>query len=106
MGIQGMVELPELPDVERKTELGETEPLLCEPMATSWPAFQASFERKKSDAGELVRRTIFSSGSHSKILVAVCGPKSLMNAVKDSVDECRGSMDARIDFHCEDFGGS
>lgn len=41
--------------------------------------------------------------SHERVLVAACGPSSLIDAVKDSVDSWRDKSELGIDLHCEDF---
>lgn len=62
-------------------------------------------EYKKLDTDMAIQGAIRKVASHERVLVATCGPKSLMNAVRDSVDRCRMDSNNRIDVHCEDFSG-
>jgi hypothetical protein len=56
--------------------------------------------RPENDIGQ-----ILDEARHTdRVLVAACGPKSLMDAVRDSVDTWRGRRS--IDLHCESFGSS
>ncbi|KAI1614880.1 ferric reductase NAD binding domain-containing protein [Exophiala viscosa] len=41
---------------------------------------------------------------HHRVLVVACGPTSLLDAVRDSVDHCEDKSGYSIDVHCEDFG--
>lgn len=41
--------------------------------------------------------------SHERVLVAACGPTSLIDAVKDSADSWRDNLELGIELHCENF---
>jgi ferric-chelate reductase len=49
---------------------------------------------------EKILRTV---SSHDRVLVATCGPKSLMNDVRESVDHWRNKSDLAIQMHSEAF---
>ncbi|KAF5021915.1 hypothetical protein F66182_6063 [Fusarium sp. NRRL 66182] len=40
---------------------------------------------------------------HQRVLIATCGPKSLMDDVGDFADRWQNKADASVDVHCEDF---
>ncbi|SCV39814.1 related to ferric-chelate reductase [Fusarium fujikuroi] len=60
---------------------------------------------EKLDVDGTIRKAAQASGSHDRVLVLSCGPKSLMEAVQDSVSKWQKKKNIRIDVHCEDFGG-
>lgn len=65
----------------------------------------ASLEYKKLSAESVIWDAMQTVGNHEKVLVAACGPSSLMDAVRDSVDSIRCKGGHWIDVHFEDFGG-
>ncbi|KAI1015423.1 hypothetical protein LB504_010982 [Fusarium proliferatum] len=60
---------------------------------------------EKLDVDGTIRKAAQASGIHDRVLVLSCGPKSLMEAVQDSVFKWQKKTNIRIDVHCEDFGG-
>ncbi|KAF5536694.1 ferric-chelate reductase [Fusarium napiforme] len=60
---------------------------------------------EKLDVDETIRTAIEALGSHDRVLVLSCGPRSLMDAVQDSASKWQKKRNIRIDVHCEDFGG-
>lgn len=61
-------------------------------------------EYSKLDVEAVVRKALLGSGGHQSVLIATCGPKSLTNAIRESVDDCKDETSHNIDMHCEDFG--
>ncbi|QGI85736.1 hypothetical protein CEK25_012465 [Fusarium fujikuroi] len=61
---------------------------------------------EKLDVDGTIRKAAQASGSHDRVLVLSCGPKSLMEAVQDSVSKWQKKKNIRIDVHCEDFVSS
>ena len=59
----------------------------------------------KLDTQDLLSETLQDVGLSQRVLVASCGPLSMMNSIKDATDEYIRSG-YRIDAHSEDFGGS
>lgn len=57
----------------------------------------------KMRAETVIREAMQEVGSHQRALIAACGPKSLMDAVRDSGDSCRSKLGHWLDVHCEDF---
>ncbi|KAF4953645.1 hypothetical protein FGADI_5981 [Fusarium gaditjirri] len=64
--------------------------------------FNPLFE--KLDVDETISESLRASGSHHRVLILSCGPKSLMDAVLDSASKWQMKRNIRIDVHCEDFG--
>lgn len=60
---------------------------------------------EKLDVDRTVGNGARAPGSHQRVLVLSCGPKSLMDAVQDSASKWQEKRDIRIDVHCENFGG-
>lgn len=97
------VALPDAPKYEGDEEGGEQEPLLGGTAPQS-AAENLNVEYGKLDIETVVSDAVLSTGSDKRILLATCGPKTLMDAVRDSVDmHCRKTSSS-IDVHCEDFG--
>lgn len=63
----------------------------------------ANVRYKKMRTETVIREGMQEVGSHQRALVAACGPKSLMDAVRDSGDSCRSKLGHWVDVHCEDF---
>ncbi|KAG7409777.1 Ferric reductase transmembrane component 3 [Fusarium oxysporum f. sp. rapae] len=61
------------------------------------------FERLDVDG--TISKFVGGSGSHHRVLLLSCGPKSLMDAVQDSASKWQMKRNIRIDVHNEDFGG-
>lgn len=61
------------------------------------------FEKLNTDA--VIRETLETVGSHQRVLVATCGPVSLMDAVEDAVEGWQNKRGVKIDIHREDFDG-
>lgn len=107
VGGEEVVVLPKVDEYERKSETGEAEPLLhASATRKTKDDLKALVAFKKLDAGALVRSRLLGAKSHHRVLIIACGPSSLMNAVRDTADECRWETNCRVDIHCEDFGGS
>lgn len=68
-------------------------------------ALKSSSFFEKLDVDGTIRKASQALGSHDRVLVLSCGPKSLMEAVQDSVTKWQKKRNIRIDVHCEDFGG-
>ena len=64
-------------------------------------ADNVQYTRMNTDT--VIQESMQKIGSHQRVLIATCGPKSLMDAVRDSVDICRMDPSSRVDLHCEDF---
>ncbi|KAH6689505.1 ferric reductase NAD binding domain-containing protein [Plectosphaerella plurivora] len=97
--------LPDVPKYEGDEEDREEEPLLggCPSRHTEHTA-GITLEYNKLDIETVVGDAVISSDNHQRILISTCGPKTLMDAVRDSVDmHCRKTNNS-IDVHCEDFG--
>ncbi|CVL06855.1 related to ferric-chelate reductase [Fusarium mangiferae] len=60
---------------------------------------------EKLDVDRTVGNGVGASGSHERVLLLSCGPKTLMDAVQDSASKWQKKRNIRIDVHCEDFGG-
>lgn len=63
--------------------------------------FSIAFEKMKID--EVVEMALEGTGTHEHILVATCGPTSLMDTVKSSAEFWRDRKGLHIDVHSEDF---
>ncbi|KAI3576560.1 hypothetical protein IWW34DRAFT_668043 [Fusarium oxysporum f. sp. albedinis] len=59
---------------------------------------------EKLDVDGTISRVVGASGSHHRVLLLSCGPKSLMDAAQDSASKWQMKRNIRIDVHCEDFG--
>ncbi|KAF4973679.1 hypothetical protein FSARC_68 [Fusarium sarcochroum] len=60
---------------------------------------------EKLDNDIVIGEALGKAGYHQRVLVATCGPKSLMDAVEDSAGKWQNKRGLRIDIHCEDFDG-
>lgn len=56
----------------------------------------------KADAA--IQEAIEGLTNNHRVLVAACGPSSLMNAVLDAVEKCRKMDGPSLEVHCEQFG--
>ncbi|KAK7754280.1 hypothetical protein SLS62_003859 [Diatrype stigma] len=64
----------------------------------------ANIKFGKMDARTVILEAMQGVGKDQRVLFAACGPKALMDAVRDSADHYRIEPGYRIDVHCEDFG--
>ncbi|WZH49526.1 ferric reductase NAD binding domain-containing protein [Fusarium acuminatum] len=62
-----------------------------------------NFEKVNIDV--IISESLKIAGRHQRVLVASCGPKSLMDDVVDSAHKWQNKRGLRIDVHCEDFDG-
>ncbi|KAI8648240.1 FAD-binding FR-type domain-containing protein [Fusarium keratoplasticum] len=107
MGSDGLVVFPEFANFGVKSENSEAQPLLTRTASKdSQPGLKASVVYERMNPQTVVQNAMFNMGSHEQILICVCGPKSLMDRVKETVNDCWADSNPRIDIHCEDFGGS
>ncbi|KAH8658311.1 ferric reductase NAD binding domain-containing protein [Xylariales sp. PMI_506] len=60
-------------------------------------------EYKKMKVDLVINEAIQSIEAYQRVLVTACGPSSLMDAVRDSVERVRKSTGCMIDIHLEDF---
>jgi hypothetical protein len=63
-----------------------------------------NFEYKRMSVDTVIWEAMQAVQSHQRVLVAACGPKPLIDAVRESADRCRRKTGHRIDVHCEGFG--
>jgi NAD(P)H-flavin reductase len=97
--------LPDVPKSEEDGEDNEEEPLLRSSTSQSVEdAASLNIEYRKLDVETAISDAVLSANGNQRILISTCGPKTLMDAVRDSVDmHCRKTSNS-IDVHCEDFG--
>lgn len=62
-----------------------------------------SFDYNKMNTEAEIWEALQTVEDHRRVLVATCGPKSLMDAVRDSAQDYQSKLSCRIDVHCEDF---
>ncbi|KAL2670214.1 hypothetical protein Neosp_014681 [[Neocosmospora] mangrovei] len=106
MGNDDLAAFLDLAEFGIKSENSEAQPLLTRTArGDSQTALKASVVYERMDPQTVVQEAMLNMGSHEQILICVCGPKSLMSRVKETVNDCRGDSNPRIDIHCEDFGG-
>ncbi|KAF5253902.1 hypothetical protein FANTH_1227 [Fusarium anthophilum] len=60
---------------------------------------------EKLDVDSTVGDGVGAPGSHQRVLLLTCGPKSLMDAVQDSASKWQKKRNIIIDVHSEDFSG-
>lgn len=60
------------------------------------------YERLRAEG--VIHEAMQSVESTARALVAVCGPESLSDTVRDAADQFQTKSSIRIDVHCEDFG--
>ncbi|KAF5680206.1 ferric-chelate reductase [Fusarium circinatum] len=72
-------------------------------LTTDEPKCNPLFE--KLDVDSTVGDGVGAPGSHQRVLLLTCGPKSLMDAVQDSASKWQKKQNIIIDVHSEDFGG-
>lgn len=58
---------------------------------------------RRIDIESVISDAVQSVESRQRVLMATCGPESLMEAVRDSAESWRKKRDLRIDVHSEDF---
>ncbi|KAH8898637.1 hypothetical protein GQ53DRAFT_791004 [Thozetella sp. PMI_491] len=86
--------LPELRDIDKLLSAAGLEDI----------EYNGGVKFTKMDTETVIREAMASPGHTQQALLAACGPKLLMDAVRDSADVCRTQLSCRIDVHCEDFG--
>ncbi|VUC37575.1 unnamed protein product [Clonostachys rosea] len=52
----------------------------------------------------LIQGVMQTVNSQDRVLIAACGPTSLTNDLRDSVDDYQSHFSSTIDIYCEDFG--
>lgn len=62
------------------------------------------FEYGKLSAENVICEALQTVRSQQRVLIAACGPPSLMASVRDSADRYRREAGYIIDVHSEDFG--
>lgn len=82
---------------ERQWLLGETTPETTKHVA--------DLRNEKMKVEKVIREAVETVGKYQRVLVAACGPQSLMDAVRDSADRYRKDAGYMMDVHCESFGG-
>jgi hypothetical protein len=65
--------------------------------------FDLNFEKVNIDV--VISESLKVAGRHQRVLVASCGPKSLMDDVVDSAHKWQNKRGLTIDVHCENFDG-
>lgn len=60
---------------------------------------------EKMSARDVIAEAMQGVRKAHRVFLAACGPKSLMDVVRDSADTYKSGNGYRIDVHCEDFGG-
>ena len=63
-----------------------------------------SFLPGRPDAATAIREAVSSTAWSQRVLVAACGPPSLMTAVRNATAQCITSDGPSIELHCEQFG--
>jgi hypothetical protein len=58
----------------------------------------------RPDARELIRTAVSETAPHQRVLVAACGPDSLMRVVRNTTAECIRADGPGVELHCEQFG--
>lgn len=84
-------------------ENGEMQPLLGNG-GYSLKDIVAEIKFEKLNIETVICEAMQNIEDQERVFVAVCGPKSMHDAVRDAVDGCRERTGLRIDIHCEDFG--
>ena len=64
----------------------------------------ANIRFEKLSVRDVITEAMHGMGKTDRIFLAACGPKSLMDAVRDSAEAYKAGNSYRIDVHCEDFG--
>ncbi|RMJ17588.1 hypothetical protein BHE90_015319 [Fusarium euwallaceae] len=107
MGSDGLLGLPEFAAFSLKPEDSEAQPLLARTASKGCqPALKASIVYKRMNPQTVVQNALSNMRSDEQILICVCGPKSLMDRVRETVEDCGDDSNPTIDIHCEDFEGS
>lgn len=65
----------------------------------------ANVEYRRMNVESILHDAMQAVEGHQRVLIVTCGPKSLMDTVRDCADRSRRTSDCRIDVHCEDFNG-
>ncbi|KAL8392433.1 hypothetical protein RB595_002577 [Gaeumannomyces hyphopodioides] len=58
----------------------------------------------RPDASQVIRAAVAETPAHQRVLVAACGPDSLVKVVRDTTAECIRGDGPGIELHCEKFG--
>lgn len=58
----------------------------------------------RPDASQIIRAAVAEMPAHQRVLVAVCGPDTLVNEVRNTTAECIRGDGPGIELHCEVFG--
>lgn len=58
----------------------------------------------RPDTAALIREAIASTPSDQRVLVAACGPASLMQTVRNTTAQCIKANGPGVELHCEQFG--
>lgn len=65
----------------------------------------ANIKFEKLSARDVIAEAMQGVGKAHRVFLAACGPKSLIDSVRESADTYKTGNGYRIDVHCEDFGG-
>ena len=104
-GCQDIPEFSSFSQLKHMPEMRETEPLLNRAAhKDNEPALKRAVVYGKLDAKAVVRKALLGNGAHNSVYIGTCGPKSLMDTVINSVDDCRSETSRQVDIHCENFG--
>lgn len=64
-----------------------------------------SVQFEKMNIASVVDKALGQMLGHQRVLITVCGPKSMSEIVRRSAETCRNRLDVDIDVHSEDFDG-
>ncbi|KAH7311537.1 hypothetical protein B0I35DRAFT_488926 [Stachybotrys elegans] len=75
------------------------------PQSNAWDGIRGliTVKHEKMNADKVILDSMQAVEKHQQVLVAACGPSSLMDAVKDSAHSWRTRGSCGLDVHCEDF---
>ncbi|EPE08173.1 ferric reductase like transmembrane component [Ophiostoma piceae UAMH 11346] len=94
-------------EIEKKADNEQTEGANVHGSGTDTPAstpLRHPFSPGRPDAAAVIREAVSSTARSQRVLVAACGPPSLMTTVRNATAQCITSDGPSIELHCEQFG--
>ena len=65
--------------------------------------YWSQVKREKLNVSVVIQNAVGAVGAHQRVLVAMCGPASLTDAVRNTVEDLRDLTGFQCDFHEEQF---
>lgn len=58
----------------------------------------------RPNVASIIEEVLHGAGQHENIVVAACGPDSLVNATRQAAPACISASGPAVELHCEQYG--